>query len=84
MTVKELKQLLNNLPDDTLILKTEGDFYALVGTVEINKMYKLTEEQKKSCYGFSTRNYMTVDRWFDKKDKYDVQDPQIFEALLIK
>ena len=46
MTVKELKELLKDLPDDVLIHKTEGDFYPKMNRISIIKMYILPEKER--------------------------------------
>jgi len=83
MTVKDLKYLLKHLPDDLPVLKTEGDFYPMIQAIHITKMYALTDKERKSCYSFWLRKHMPIKRWFGKDEKYNKNDPQIFDCLLI-
>ena len=84
MTVKELKELIKDLPDDMPIHKTEGDFYPAIRKANINGLYALTDEERKSSYSFRTRTHMTVERWFvhHKKEDY-INSPRVFDCLLI-
>ena len=88
MTIKELKELIKDLPDDMPIHKTEGDFYPAIRKANINGLYALTDEERKSSYSFRTRTHMTVERWFGDnglfgpKKEY-ANNPRVFDCLLV-